>query len=148
MKLPNGPVGRPEFDESPQSVVFHTQFLACLEGNHGSCSYQEDHLLGKWICQCECHPRTLPAPDNNYQLFEGMTVPLPRALHHILRYAGVQPNGQPKGLRRCLDCNEWRGLCLASQDPLEWHKGLQYRACACELKMKDDMLSHDAIKLS
>lgn len=146
MKLSNGPIGMPEFAASSQLVVFHTQFLACLEGNHGNCSHQEDHLLGKWICQCECHPRTLPAPDNNCQLFEGMASPLPRSLHHILRYAGVQPNGQPKGLRRCLECNEWRGLCLASQDPMEWHKGLQYRECACEMKEKENLLPHDSVK--
>ena len=142
MKLPNDH----SRIHSSTPAVFHTQFLACLEGDHGSCVHEEAHALGRWICQCECHPKALPAPDNNYLLFDALAKPLPRSLHHILRYAGLQPNGQPRGLRRCSVCNEWRGLCLASQDPLEWHKGLQYRLCACESKLEEITLPHDAVK--
>ena len=129
MKLPN-----------PQQNIFSTQFLACLEGNHGGCSHRERLPLATWECQCECHPRNLPAPDNNYELFDALATPLPRSLHHVLRYVGLQANGQPKGLRRCTECGEWRGLCLASQDPLEMHKGLQYCPCACELKAGNSFL--------
>src|SRR5579859_114495 len=124
--------------------TFHTQFLACLKGEHGSCTHHEAHALGEWLCLCECHPRELPQPDNNYNLFDAMTVPLPRALHHILRYAGVQANGHAKGLRRCAECGEWRGLCLASQDPLEWHRGLKYQLCVCELRTPE-LLPHDDV---
>jgi hypothetical protein len=111
-----------------KSPAYPTQFLACLEGDHSACAHVDSASNVTWICQCECHPRDLAAPHNNYALF-----PLPpESVQVVLRYSGHQPNGQAKGLRRCPDCDEWRGTALISQDPLEWHLGLRQVECTCE----------------
>jgi hypothetical protein len=111
-----------------RSPMYYTQFLACVEGRHGQCQQRDQEGLVEWICQCECHPRDLNAPDNNYALFP----PLSQGMQMILRYAGLQYSGVPKGLRRCVRCGDWRGLALLSQDPLEWHLGFIRHACRCD----------------
>jgi hypothetical protein len=111
-----------------KSPAYPTQFLSCLEGDHGACTHVDTASNVTWICQCECHPRDLAAPHNNYALFP---IP-PESVQVVLRYSGHQPNGQAKGLRRCPDCAEWRGTRLVSENPLEWHLGLTHQQCECE----------------
>lgn len=112
-----------------KSPIHSTLFLCCIEGRHGECSHVERPGLYTWVCQCECHPRDLASTDNNYDKFE----PLPDELQEVLRYSGHYRSGIPRGLRRCPECSEWRGLHLASPDPLEWHKGVTLRECACDM---------------
>ena len=56
---------------------------------------------------------------------------LPEDIQEILKLAGQQSNGVPKGLTRCPVCGDWIGRCLW-QDPLLWHRGATRVSCRCE----------------
>jgi hypothetical protein len=56
---------------------------------------------------------------------------LPEDVQEILKLAGKQRNGVPKGLMRCPVCSDWIGRCLW-QDPLLWHRGATRVSCRCE----------------
>jgi hypothetical protein len=56
---------------------------------------------------------------------------LPEDVQELLKLAGKQGNGVPKGLTRCPVCGDWIGRCLW-QDPLLWHRGATRVSCRCE----------------
>ena len=55
-------------------------------------------------------------------------------LREILKLAGRQENGVPKGLARCPVCGDWIGRCLWP-DPLKWHNGPTRISCRCEANL-------------
>ena len=39
--------------------AYYTQFLACCEGEHGSCPHIDSEGNVIWLCGCSCHPHVL-----------------------------------------------------------------------------------------
>jgi hypothetical protein len=61
---------------------------------------------------------------------------LPEDVREILKLAGKQEDGVPRGLSRCPTCGDWIGRCLWP-DPLMWHHGPTRVSCRCEANLCD-----------